>query len=121
MIQIAVGWSRQLESSEADVVEGLVVDAVGLVGVLHQLVDGQGGVVRLHHGVRHLGGGDHAVGVHDPVRELLPDLGDEECSHAGASASTQGVSQLEALETVASFRLLPHHVQHGVNQLSAWE
>ena len=51
MIQIAVGWSRQLESSEADVVEGLVVNAVSLVGVLHQLVDGEGGVVGLHHGV----------------------------------------------------------------------
>ena len=29
----------------------------------------------------HLGGGDHAVGVHDPVRVLLSDLGDEEGPH----------------------------------------
>ena len=33
---------------EADVVEGLVVDAIGLVGVLNQLVNGQGRVVRLN-------------------------------------------------------------------------
>ena len=39
---------------ETDVVERLVVDAEGLVGVLHQLVDRQGGVVGLHHGVRNL-------------------------------------------------------------------
>ena len=39
---------------EADVVEGLVVDAVGLVGVLDELVHGQGRIVRLNHGVRHL-------------------------------------------------------------------
>ena len=36
---------------EADVVEGLVVDTVGLVSVLDQLVDGEGGVVGLHNGV----------------------------------------------------------------------
>ena len=41
---------------EADVVEGLVVDAIGLVGVLNQLVNGQGRVVRLNNCVRHLKG-----------------------------------------------------------------
>ena len=43
-----------LNPPEADIVESLVVDGVGLVGVLHQLVHGQGRVVRLHHRVRHL-------------------------------------------------------------------
>ena len=36
---------------EADVVESLVVNAECLVCVLHQLVDGERGVVGLHHGV----------------------------------------------------------------------
>ena len=67
----------------------------------------------------YLGGGDHAVGVHDPVRIFLSDLGDEKSSHARPSASTQGVSQLEPLETVAGLRLLPHHVQHGVDKFSS--
>ena len=39
---------------ETDVIEGLVVDAEGLVGVLHQLVHRQRRVVRLHHRVGHL-------------------------------------------------------------------
>ena len=39
---------------EADIVEGLVVDAVGFVGVLHQLVHRQGRVVWLHHSVGNL-------------------------------------------------------------------
>ena len=82
---------------EADVVESLIVNAEGLVSVLHQLVDGQGGVVGLHHGVGHLGAGHHGVGVHDPVRILLPDLGDEERPHAGPGAAAQGVGQLETL------------------------
>ena len=40
----------------------------------HNLVDGEGGVVGLHHGVGDLGAGNHRVGVHDPVRVLLTDL-----------------------------------------------
>ena len=54
MVEVTVGGGGQLQGTEADVVQSLVVDAVGLVGVLHQLVHRQGGVVWLHNGVRHL-------------------------------------------------------------------
>ena len=57
MIQVAVGRRGQLESAEADVVEGLVVDAEGLVCVLNEQVDREGGFVGLHDGVRDLGMG----------------------------------------------------------------
>ena len=57
MVQVAVGRRRQLQRAETDVVQSLVVDAVGLIGVLDQLVDGQRRVVRLHHRVRHLTSG----------------------------------------------------------------
>lgn len=53
MVLISIGWCGEFESAEADVVEGLVVNAVGLICVLHQLMDRQGGVVGLNHGVRH--------------------------------------------------------------------
>jgi hypothetical protein len=46
-VEVTVGWLGQLEGSEADVVEGLVVDTEGLVRVLDELVNGQGGVVWL--------------------------------------------------------------------------
>ncbi len=55
MVEISIRWCRQFQSSKADVVQGLVVDAVGLVGVLDKLVHGKGGVVGLDHGVGHLG------------------------------------------------------------------
>lgn len=48
-------WIGELESAETDIVEGFIVKNHALVGVLDQLVDGEGGVVRLNHGVRHLG------------------------------------------------------------------
>ena len=54
MVEVTVGGGGQLQGTEADVVQSLVVDAVGLVGVLHQLMHRQGGVVWLHNGVRHL-------------------------------------------------------------------
>ena len=55
MIQVPVCWSCQFQGPEANVVQSLVIDAVGLVGVLNELMDGQGGVVWLDHGVRYLG------------------------------------------------------------------
>ena len=57
MVEVSVGGGGQLQGPEADVVQGLVVDAERLVRVLDQLVHGEGGVVGLHHGVGHLGGG----------------------------------------------------------------
>ena len=60
MVEVAIGGGGQLQGAEADVVQRLVVDAEVLVGVLDQLVDGEGGVVRLHDGVGHLGTGHDA-------------------------------------------------------------
>lgn len=47
--EVPVGGHSQLEGAEADVIDGLVVDARGLIGVLHQLVDEQHGTVGLHY------------------------------------------------------------------------
>ena len=49
----------------------------------------------------HLRGWDNRVGVHYSVRVLLSNLGNEEGSHARASATTKGVCELESLQTVA--------------------
>ena len=55
MVEISVGGGGELEGSEADIVKGFVVNDHALVGVLDQLMDGEGGVVGLNDGVRHLG------------------------------------------------------------------
>ena len=47
MVQVTVSGCGQLQGTEADVIESLVVNAERFVGVLHQLMDGQGGVVGL--------------------------------------------------------------------------
>ena len=38
MVEISVCWGGELEGSEADVIESLVVDAVGLICVLNKLM-----------------------------------------------------------------------------------
>lgn len=54
MVEITVSGGGELEGSEADIVESLVVDAERLIGILNQLVDREGGVVRLNDGIRNL-------------------------------------------------------------------
>jgi len=54
MVEITVGWGGELEGSEADIVEGFVVDDLDLIGILDQLMDGEGSVVWLNDGIRDL-------------------------------------------------------------------
>ena len=118
MVEITVGRGGELEGSEADVIEGLVVNAHNLIGVLDELMDREGGVVWLNNGVRDLGGWHNGEGSHDSVGVLLTDLGDEEGAHAGAGTTTKGVGDLEALEAVAALSLLTDDVEDGVDELS---
>ena len=98
MVEVTISWGGQFQCSEADVVESLVVNTIGLISVLDQLVNREGGIVWLYHGVRDLWGGDHGVGVHDSVRILFSDLGDKKGSHSRSSSSTKRVGQLETLK-----------------------
>ncbi len=66
VVEVTIGGGAQLQRAEADVVESLIVNAERLVGVLNQLVDGEGGIVWLDNGVGHLGRGHNRVCVHDP-------------------------------------------------------
>eukprot|EP00970_Alexandrium_tamarense_P001744 scaffold226_cov185-Alexandrium_tamarense.AAC.3 len=55
MVQISVCWSSQLECTEADVVQGLIVKSKALVCIFDELMDGEGSIVRLYDSIRHLG------------------------------------------------------------------
>ena len=118
VVEVAVRGVRQLQGAHADVVESLVVNAEGLVRVLNQLMDREGGVVGLHDGIRHLGGGDDGEGRHHAVGELLADLGDEEGTHTGTGTTTERVGDLEALEAVAALGLATDDIENLVDKLS---
>merc|ERR1712079_75294 len=110
MVKIAIGGGGELEGTEADIVKGLVIDAHDIIGVLNELMHGEGGVVGLSDGIRDLGGRHDGEGAHLTVGVLLTDLGDEEGAHAGAGTTTERVGDLEALEAVAALSLLTDDV-----------
>ena len=96
VVEVAICWCRELQGPEANVVQGLVIDAEGFVGVLDELVNGERRVVWLDDSVGDLGRGDDRVGGHHTVGVLLTDLGDEEGTHARTGTTTERVSDLEA-------------------------
>ncbi|GMR35948.1 hypothetical protein PMAYCL1PPCAC_06143, partial [Pristionchus mayeri] len=119
MVEISISGVGQLEGAEADVVEGLVVDAEGLVGVFDELVDRKRRVVGLDNGVRDLERGNDGEGAHDSVRVLLTDLGDQQGAHSGSSSTSERVGKLESLEAVASLSLLADNVEDLVHELGS--
>ena len=96
----------------------MVVNAEGLIRVLDQLVNGQGGIVRLDDSVGHLWRGHDRECSHHAVGKLLTDLGDEQCTHAGTGTTTQGVGDLEALKAVTALSLATNNIENLVDKLS---
>lgn len=68
VVEITVGGGLELQSPEADVVKGFVVDTEGLVGVFDELMDGEGSVVRLDDGVGDLMGDGRRKGDDERAR-----------------------------------------------------
>lgn len=54
MIKISIGRSGKFESTETDIIKCLVIDAEGFICVLNQLMNREGGIVRLNHSVANL-------------------------------------------------------------------
>ena len=100
-VQVGVGWSLDVQVAAADVVDGLVVDHEGAVGVLQGGVGGEDGVVGLDDGGRDLGrrvDGELELRLFAVVDgEALHEQGGE----AGAGAAAERVEDQEALETSA--------------------
>jgi hypothetical protein len=117
VVQVTVRGVGELEGAHADVIQSLVVNTEGLVGVLNELMDGESGVVRLNNSVGDLGGGNNREGGHHTVGEFLTDLGDQESTHTGTGTTTERVGDLETLEAVASLSLATNNIDNIVNQL----
>lgn len=88
--------------------------------MLDQLVDRQRRIVRLHHGIRDLGGWQDRECGHHPIGELLPDLGDEKRAHARARSAAQRMGDLESLQIVTTLRLTANNVNDLIHQLGAF-
>merc|ERR1719186_1867964 len=53
VVEIAICGCSQLQGAEADIIQGFVVNAECLVGILDQLMHRQRRIIRLHDGVGH--------------------------------------------------------------------
>ena len=119
MVEIAVARIVELQCAHADVVQGLVVNAKGLIRVLNKLMDRQGSVIGLDDRVGDFWGRDDGECGHHAVGELLADLADEERAHSGTGTTTERVGDLETLKAVASLSLTADDIEHLINQLGA--
>jgi len=120
MVQITVGWGGELKSSEADIVEGFVINNLDLIGVLNELMDGKGGVVWFDNGIRDLWRWEDGESFHDSVWIFLSDLGDKEGTHTRSGTTTEGVGDLETLETITTFSFFSDNVEDGVDEFSTF-
>merc|ERR1712209_43462 len=118
-VQIGVGGTINVQITTADVVDGLIINHEGTVGVLQGGVGGQDGVVGLHHGRGHLRGGvdgELQLGLLAVVhRQTLH----QEGSEARSSSSSERVEHKESLETSTLVSQLTNTVQNEINDLLA--
>ncbi len=107
-----------MSSRRDGVIIHLVVNAEGLVGVLDQLMNREGGVVRLDDGVRDLRGGHDGERSHHAVWEFFTDLGNEQGTHTSTGTTTKRVSDLEALKTVTALSFATDDIEDLIDKLS---
>ena len=120
MVQVTVAWARELEGAYADVVKCFIVDTEGLIRVLNELVDREGGVVGLDNSVRDFGQGYDRKGSHHTVREFLADLIDKKGTHTGNGSTTERVGNLKALKAVRAFSFATDDIEDLINKLGTF-
>ena len=114
-VQVSVGWSLNVEVSSGNIVDGLVIEDDGDIGVLKKRVGGEDGVVWLNNGSGDLWGwidGETELGFLTVVdgKSL-----EEERSESGTGSSTDGVEDEETLETSALIGELSDSVEAEIN------
>merc|ERR1719443_962162 len=114
-VQVGVGGSLNIEVSSADIVDGLVVEHDGDIGVLEERVGGEDGVVRLNNSGGDLRGridGETELGFLTVIdgKSL-----EEEGSETGTGSTTDGVEDEETLETSALISELSDSVEAEID------
>ena len=118
-VEVGVGRALDVEVAAAHVVEGLVVEGEGHVGVLEERVGREHGVVRLDGGRGDLRGRRDREGELGLAAVVDGEALEEERAEAGAGAAAGGVEAQEALEASAVVRELADAVEDEVNDLLA--
>ena len=112
MVKITIGWGGEFKSSETDIIEGFVINNLDLIGVFNELMDGEGGVIWLDDGIRDLWRWEDGESFHNSVWIFLSDLRDKESTHTRTSTTTEGVTYLESLKTIATFSFFSYNIKN---------
>ena len=118
-VEVGVGRSLNVQVPSADIVDGLVVDHEGTIGVLQSGMGGQDSVVRLHNG-----SGNLRRWVDGKLQLALLSIVhtqslQKEGSEPRSSASSEGVEHKESLETGTLVGEFPDPVQTQIYDLLA--
>jgi len=114
MVKITISWCCELKSSEADIVKSFVIDAENFISGLDELVDGKSAVVGLDDGIRNLWRWNNGVCGEDTIWIFFTELVEKECTKTRASTTTEGVNELESLESIARFGFLTDDIEDGL-------
>merc|ERR1712062_355576 len=116
-VEVGVRWPLNVQVAPADVVDGLVVNHEGAVGVLQGGVGGQDGVVGLDHSSGNLGSrvdGELKLALLAVVHGQP--LHEQGCK-ARSGATSEGMEQKESLKSSTGVRELPNPVENQVDNL----
>jgi len=114
-VQVGVGGSLDVQVTAADVVNGLVVEHDGDVGVFEEGVGGQDGVVGFNNSGGDLGGGVDGEAELGLLAVIDGESFEQEGAETGTSSTTDGVEDEETLETSALVSKLSDSVEAEVN------
>merc|ERR1712213_175742 len=116
-VEVGVGWPLNVQVATADVVDGLVVNHEGAVGVLQGCVGGQDGVVGLDHSSGNLGSrvdGELELALLAVVHGQS--LHEQRCK-ARSGATSEGMEEKESLKSGTGVSELPNPVENQVDNL----
>merc|ERR1712072_571014 len=114
-VQVGVGWSLDVEVTSADIVDSLVVEHNGNIGVLKEGVGGEHGVVWLNDSGGDLWGwvdGEAELGL---LTVIDGESLEEEGSETGTGTTTDGLEGEETLETSALIGKLSDSVEAEID------
>jgi hypothetical protein len=118
MVEITICWGGELQGTEANVIESLVINTECLVSVLEKERCRECAVIWLNDSVGHLGGWDNRECAHHTIWVFLTNLGDHQSTHTRTCPTTKGVAKLESLKAIAALGFLADNIENRVNQLS---
>lgn len=118
-VEVGVGGPLDVQGAPADVVDGLIVEQDGDVGVLQERVRGQHAVVGLDHRGRHLRRWVHGEAELGLLSVVHGQALEEERAQTRPSSATDGIEDQEALEASAVVGQLADAVEAEVHNLLA--